>query len=84
MANKKTCGVTAAAAAAKRARAAPAPAARRCSLDAAQGGSYACPSFAAAPKPEALPMPTSSLMTRALHRRSPSPPKCLPALAVSA
>jgi hypothetical protein len=29
-------------------------------------------------------MPTSSLMTRALHRRSPSPPKSLPALAVSA
>ncbi len=38
--------------------------------------SYACPSFAAAPKPEALPMPTSSLITRALlARRSPSPPK---------
>ncbi|KAI8467438.1 MAG: hypothetical protein J3K34DRAFT_430657 [Monoraphidium minutum] len=61
--------------AAKRARAPGSPpAARRCSLDAAQG--YACPSFNAAPKPEALPMPTSSLMTRALFRRSPSPMKC--------
>lgn len=71
------------AAAAKRARpftAASAPAARRCSLEhAAPGGAYACPSFAAAPKPEALPMPTSSLLTRALCRRSPSPPKMMPA-----
>lgn len=70
------------AAAPKRARASTSPV-RRCSLDAAQG-MYACPSFAAAPKPEALPMPTSSLMTRALYRRSPSPPKMPYATAVMA
>jgi hypothetical protein len=47
---------------------------RRASLDAAQG--FACPSFNAAPKPEALPMPTFTLMrASALSRRSPSPPK---------
>ncbi|GBF97567.1 hypothetical protein Rsub_10168 [Raphidocelis subcapitata] len=58
-------------------RAAPA---RRCSLDAAQGA-FACPSFSAAPRPEALPMP-SKLMLSA--RRSPSPPKSLPAMVAAA
>jgi hypothetical protein len=62
------------AAAAKRARATPSSPARRCSLEHASHGTYACPSFAAAPKPEALPMPTALLF-----RRSPSPPK-MPAL----
>ncbi|KIY98798.1 hypothetical protein MNEG_9164 [Monoraphidium neglectum] len=57
-------------------RASPASPARRCSLDARQG--YVCPSFgaAAAPKPSALPTPSSSLLTRAF--RSPSPPKSMP------
>lgn len=40
---------------------------------------FACPVVAASPKPEALPMPTSSLLTRALVRRSPSPPKMMAA-----
>ncbi|GBF98808.1 hypothetical protein Rsub_11390 [Raphidocelis subcapitata] len=63
------------AAAAKRARASPTVSpARRCSLEHASRGAFACPSFAAAPKPEALPMPTSLLF-----RRSPSPPK-MPAI----
>lgn len=73
----------AAAAPPKRARGPSSPA-RRCSLEQAGQGSYACPSFAAAPKPEALPMPTSSLLTRALYRRSPSPPKLPTATAVMA
>lgn len=59
---------------------APASPQRRRSAEQPQAvAGYACPSFSAAPKPEALPMPTSSLMTRALQcRRSPSPPKCHP------
>lgn len=44
---------------------------RRCSLEHRPAAGYACPSFAAAPKPEALPLPKSLL----LSRRSPSPPK---------
>lgn len=63
----------------KRASATPrgaSPPVRRASLG---DSSFACPSFAAAPKPEALPMPTSSLLTRALVRRSPSPPKMMAA-----
>lgn len=43
--------------------------------------SYACPALAASPKPEALPMPTTGLLSRALVRgRSPSPPKEAPFL----
>lgn len=62
---------------AKRTRAPGSPQARRCSLDAAHG--FACPSFNAAPKPEALPVP--ALLARALYRRSPSPPKFAAAMA---
>lgn len=54
----------------KRTRAPASPAHR--SAAPASPTTFACPSFAAAPKPEAIPIP-ASLMARA--RRSPSPPK---------
>jgi hypothetical protein len=57
-----------------------AAAARRCSLEHRPAAGFACPSFAAAPKPEALPLPTSLL----LSRRSPSPPKMQHAAAAAA
>lgn len=38
------------------------------------GASFACPALASAPRPEALPMPTTGLLSRAGARsRSPSP-----------
>eukprot|EP00877_Chromochloris_zofingiensis_P003077 jgi/Chrzof1/12770/Cz07g06260.t1 len=49
---------------------------RRTSLDKVVSSEFACPAFASSPKPEDLPMPTSSLLTRALTSgRSPSPLK---------
>jgi hypothetical protein len=50
----------------------------RPSLDA---GVFSCPAVAASPKPEALPMPTSGLLTRVASRgRSPSPSKVAAAM----
>jgi hypothetical protein len=46
---------------------------RRLSADYTPAG-FACPAVAASPKPENLPMPTS-LMSRVVRSRSPSPPK---------
>jgi hypothetical protein len=43
----------------------------------ATSNAFACPAIAASPKPEAVPMPTSSLLTRALRARSPSPDKAI-------
>jgi hypothetical protein len=40
----------------------------------ARGASFACPALASAPRPEALPMPTTGLLSRAgVRSRSPSP-----------
>lgn len=44
-------------------------------------GAYLCPAVAASPKPEALPMPTTGLLTRVASRgRSPSPSKVAAAM----
>lgn len=53
------------------------PADESCTSRASTGGDrFACPALASAPRPEALPMPTTGLLSRAGARsRSPSPSK---------